>query len=239
LQENIILARYEVEDQEKQEMWVRVVAMAAAVWCASGAAMAAGYSEVWNPPESAGHTAKHVRKTTGAAKVKSGAGAKADSKHAARGQHGAQRVVLASKSGSRPAAHGGVKVVAKNTGHGSVKKVTAKNAGHAGVVKVAGTPKSKSKATSVAQGQKPRAPLAQAKPGQGRVMHANLVQGHTAHAHVVKVAAKTGAVKPAAAHPNAPANTANVTASPASVTANSTKANPATASSGSLPPILH
>ncbi|MFL9898167.1 hypothetical protein PQR71_08360 [Paraburkholderia fungorum] len=198
--------------------------MAVAVWCVSGAAMAAGYSEVWNPPESTGHAAKQARKTTGVAKVKSSAGAKVGSKHAASGQHGAQRVALASKSGTRPAAHGGV------------KKVAAKNAGHAGVVKGAGKPKSKSKlkATVVAQGKKPHAPLAQAKPGQGRVMHANLVQGHTTHAQVVKVAAKTGAAKPAAVHTNAPANAANVTASPADATAN-----PATASSGSLPPILH
>jgi hypothetical protein len=218
-------------------MWVRVVAMAVAVWCVSGAAMAAGYSEVWNPPESTGHAAKQARKTTGVAKVKSSAGAKAGSKHAPSGQHGAQRVALASKSGTRPAAHGGVKkVAAKNSGDDGVKKVAAKNAGHAGVVKGAGKPKSKSKlkATVVAQGKKPHAPLAQAKPGQGRVMHANLVQGHTTHAQVVKVAAKTGAAKPAAVHTNAPANAANVTASPADATAN-----PATASSGSLPPILH
>lgn len=218
-------------------MWVRVVAMAVAVWCASGAAMAAGYSEVWNPPESAGHPAKHARKTTGAVKVKSSAAGNAGSKQGAGGQHGAQRVALASKSGTRPAAHG------------SVKKVASKNAGRAGVAAVAGKPRSKSKATVVAQGKKPRAPLVQAKPGQGRIMHANLVQGRTAHAHVVKVAAKTGTAKPAAVHTNAPANAANVTASLADAMANPARANaatgspvtanPATASSGSLPPILH
>ncbi len=201
-------------------MWVRVVAMAVAVWCVSGAAMAAGYAEVWNPPESAGHTAKHAKKTTGAAKAKSTAGVKGVSKHAANGQHGAQRVASASKNGAKPAAHG------------SVKKVAARNVGHGGVVKGAGKPKSK--AAVVAQGKKPHAKLAQAKSGQGRIMHANLVQGHAAHAKVVKVAAKTGAAKPAVVHTNAPANAANVTASPADATAN-----PATASSGSLPPILH
>ena len=36
-------------------MWVRAVATAVAVWCVSGAAMAAGYAEVWNPPEATGH----------------------------------------------------------------------------------------------------------------------------------------------------------------------------------------
>ncbi|MGE8486776.1 MAG: hypothetical protein ACN6OQ_00375 [Paraburkholderia nemoris] len=60
-------------------------------------------------------------------------------------------------------------------------------------------------------------------------MHANLVQGHAAHAKVVNVAAK-----PAVVHTNAPAKAANVAASPAAAA----PANPATASSGSLPPIL-
>jgi hypothetical protein len=207
LQENIIPARYEAEDQEKQEMWVRAVAMAIAVWCVSGAAIAAGYAEVWNPPESTGHLAKHAKKTTGAAKkatgtakIKSTAAAKAGSKHAASAQHSTQRVASASKNGAKAAAHGGV------------KKVTAKNVTHGGVVKGAG--KQKSKAVVVAQGKKPHAHIAQAKPGQGRIMRANLVQGHTAHAHMVEVAAKTGAAKPAVVPTNAPAKAANVTASP-------------------------
>ncbi|HZZ01652.1 hypothetical protein [Paraburkholderia sp.] len=200
-------------------MWVRVVATAVAVWCVSGAAIAAGYTEVWNPPESAGHTAKHARKATGGAKIKSTAGAKAGSKHAANGQHGAQRVASASKRGARPVAHG------------SVKTVAARNVAHRGVVPGAGKPKSK--AAVVVQGKKPHAQVAQAK-SQGRIMRANLVQGHTAHAHVVTVAAKTGAAKPAIVHTNAPARAANVPANPAGPTAN-----PATVSSGSLPPILH
>jgi hypothetical protein len=66
-------------------------------------------------------------------------------------------------------------------------------------------------------------------------MRANLAQGHTVHAHVVKVAAKTGPAKPAVVRTNAPAKAANVTASPAA----DTTANPATASNGSMPPILH
>ncbi|MGA9915751.1 hypothetical protein [Paraburkholderia sp.] len=202
-------------------MWVRAVATAVAVWCVSGTAMAAGYAEVWNPPESTGHTVKHAKKTTGSGKTKSTAGAKRASKHAAKSQHGAQRVASASKGGAKPAAHG------------SVKKVSAKNVGHGGVVK--GTGKTKSKSVVVAQGKKPHTQIAQAKPGQGRIMRANLVQGRTAHAHVVKVAAKTGPAKPAVVHTNAPAKAANVTASPAADTAS----NPATASSGSMPPILH
>ncbi|KAE8761935.1 hypothetical protein FSO04_00880 [Paraburkholderia madseniana] len=202
-------------------MWVRAVATAVAVWCVSGAAMAAGYAEVWNPPESTGHAAKHAKKTTGAAKVKSIAGAKVGSKQAAKGQHGAQRVASVSKSGAKPAAHG------------SVKKVAARNVGHGGVVKGAGKPKSK--AAVVAQGKKPHAQLAQAKSGQGRIMHADLVQGHAAHAKVVNVTAKTSVAKPAVVHTKAPAKAANVAASPAATA----PANLATVSSGSLPPILH
>ena len=210
-------------------MWVRAVATAVAVWCVSDAAMAAGYAEVWNPPESTGHTVKHAKKTTGAGKTKSTAGAKGASKHAAKSQHGAQRVAAASKSGAKPAAHGSVKKVsAKNANHGGVVKVN-----HSGVVKGAGKPKSK--AAVLVQGKKPHAQIAQAKSGQGRIMRANLAQGHTAHAHVVKVAAKTGPAKPAVVRTNAPAKAANVTASPAA----DTTANPVTASNGSMPPILH
>lgn len=202
-------------------MWVRAVATAVAVWCVSGAAMAAGYAEVWNPPESTGHAAKHAKKPAGAAKVKPAAGAKTDSKHAASAQHGAQRVASASKSGA----------------HGGVKKVADKNAGRSGTVKNAGKPKSK--AAVAAQGKKPHAKMTQAKPGQGKIVRANLIQGHAAHSHTVKVAAKPAAVPmsaPAAKGANvAPSPAAaNVTASPAG-----SSANPATASSGSLPPILH
>lgn len=32
--------------------------------------MAAGYAEVWNPPEATGHAAKHAKKAAGATQVK-------------------------------------------------------------------------------------------------------------------------------------------------------------------------
>ncbi|MGP8435819.1 hypothetical protein ACT2FY_19885 [Paraburkholderia fungorum] len=205
-------------------MWVRAVATAVAVWCVSGAAMAAGYAEVWNPPEATGHAAKHAKKAAGATKVKPVAGAKTGLTHAASAQHGAQRAASASKSGV----------------HGDVKKVASKNVGHGGALKGAGKPKSKT--AVIAQGKKPHAKIAQAKPGkpgQGRVMRANLIQGHAAPTHAVKVTAKTGASAsmsaPAKAVNGAPGPAAaNVTASPAG-----SNTNPATASSGSLPPILH
>jgi hypothetical protein len=221
LQENIIPARYETENQEKREMWVRAVATVVAVWCVSSVAVAAGYSEVWNPPESSGHTARPAKKTTGAGKVKPGVGAKAGSKHTASGQHGVKRAVSAPKSGVKPATHA------------SVKKVAAGKTGHHDVVKGAGKPKSK--AVVVAHNKKPRAPLTQAKPGQGKITNASLVQGRTAPSHPARVAAKPDrAAKPAADHTNAPTQAATVTAGAAGSTAN-----PAMANSGSLPPILH
>ena len=197
-------------------MWVRAVATAVAVWCVSGAAMAAGYAEVWNPPEATGHPAKHAKKTVDGSKLKSTTGAKMAPKHAASGQHAAHRLASVSKSGAKPA-------------HGNVKKVAAKGTAK-GAVKGALKPKP----AVVVQGKKPHAQLAQAKPGQAKIMHANLVQGHTGRAHMVKVAAKTGPAKPAVSPASAPAKSATAPASPANVTAN-----PATASSGSLPPILH
>lgn len=213
-------------------MRVRAVAVAAAfaAWCVSGAAMAAGYAEVWNPPESTGHVTKPARKTTGAAKVKSAAGSKSGAKHVAGAKHAAPHVVAsASGHSSKPAAHGHVKTVAAK---GAAK----------GEAKAVGARKTPSKAALMVQSDKPHArqhaaphaQLAQAKPGQGKIVRANLVQGRTAHPHVVKVAAKTGAAKPVAPRANVPAQAANVSANPPSVTSN-----PATASSGSLPPILH
>ena len=72
-------------------MGVRAVAagVAFAVWCVSGAAMAAGYAEVWNPPEASGHVTKPATKKTGPVKVKSTAGSKVASKAASK--HGRRR----------------------------------------------------------------------------------------------------------------------------------------------------
>jgi hypothetical protein len=137
-------------------------------------------------------------------------------------QHAAPRVASVAEAG-----HGD-----KLAAHGSVKKVAAKGTAKSGAkLPVAGKPTAKAVVT--AQAGKPHAQLAQAKPGQGKVVHANLGQSRTAHPHVLKVAAKTGAAKPAVSHTNAPAMSANVSASPADAATN-----PATASSGSLPPII-
>ncbi len=204
-------------------MRVRTVAVAAAVavWCVSGAAMAAGYAEVWNPPEATGHVAKQASKKPGAANAKSTAGSKSGAKHVVGAQHAAPHVVAsASGHGIKPAPHGHVKTVA------------AKGATKTGA-RAAGAGKSQSKAAVMAQSKKPHARLAQAKPVQGKIVRANLVQGRTAHPHVVKVAAKTGAAKPTVSQAHVPAQSANVSASPSNATSN-----PAIASSGSLPPIL-
>jgi hypothetical protein len=215
LQENIIPARYAVEDQEKPEMWIRVVAAALAVWCVSEAAMAAGYAEVWNPPEASGHVAKHAAKKPGP-NVK--AGSKSESKQAANARHGAPRVASATGAG-----HG-----SKLAAHGGVKKVAAKGgATHGAKAPAAGKPKAK--AAVMAQGGKPHTQLVRAKPGQGKVVHANLVQPRTARPQVAKVAAR-----PAVSSTNASAMSANVGAGSADAATN-----PATASSGSLPPIIH
>jgi hypothetical protein len=95
--------------------------------------------------------------------------------------------------------------------------------------------KAKTKAIVTAQAKKPHAPyaphapLAQGKPAQCKIVHANLIQSRSTRAHSVQVAAK-----PAAPHGNVPAMSANVGAAQLDAATN-----PATASSGSLPPILH
>jgi hypothetical protein len=205
-------------------MWVRAVATAVAVWCVSGAAMAAGYAEVWNPPEASGHAAKPAKKHPGVARSKSGAGSrlaskagsKATSKHVVSASHAAPRI-----ASSAPVAHGGM------------KKVASKNIEKSRTQKP-GASKSKPRAAVMVQAGKPHAQLVRAKPGQDKVVRANLVQGHTPRPQALKVTAKTGAAKPSASRLNAPAASANVSAG--SVTP---ATNPATASSGSLPPIIH
>jgi hypothetical protein len=222
LQENIIPARHGVEDQEKQEMGVRAVAAGAAlaVWCVSGAATAAGYAEVWNPPEASGHVTRQAKTKPAKVEVKSNAHSKTALKGASKSP--SKRVVAANLHGKQRAGQAGVnKVVAKGAAKSGI------NAAHAG--------KTKSKTGVIAQSKKPHAQLVQTKAGQGKIVHANLaVPPRQAHPQTAKVVAKTGAAKPAASHVNVPASSANVSANPANATSN-----PATASSGSLPPILH
>ncbi|MEW9582709.1 hypothetical protein [Paraburkholderia sp. DGU8] len=188
-------------------MGIRVVAAALAVWCVSEAAMAAGYAEVWNPPEASRHVTKHAAKKPGVA-------TKAESKHMASVRHGAPAVEAA--RGSKLAAHGGVK---KFAGKGGATQSA----------KALGSGRLQGKATLMAQGGKPHAQLIRSKPGQGGVEHANLVVPRTARPQVAAVAAK-----PAAPTANTRAITANVSGGQARA-----NTDPATASSGSLPPIIH
>ncbi|MGN8111927.1 hypothetical protein ACTJLB_28430 [Paraburkholderia sp. 22098] len=85
-------------------MWVRAVATGIAVWCASGAAMAAGYTEVWNPPEASAHgkhgalSGQSVRGGKGATKSATAAGHLEKST-----DHGASKRVAA--TGTTKASH--------------------------------------------------------------------------------------------------------------------------------------
>ena len=177
-------------------MRVRAVAAALAVWCMSGAALAAGYAEVWNPPEATGHVAKATRNRPAAVKVKAGkggkgtkggikAGSSAHVKQAAGARHGASHVAASGAAhGGKLAAHGGgAKKVAAN---GSVK------GGTKGSMRTAATGKTHTHGTLTAQGSKPRtqahAQLVHAKPAQGKIMRANFAPDHTARPHVIKAA---------------------------------------------------
>lgn len=188
-------------------MRFRAVATAVAVWCASGAAMASGYSEVWNPPEAAAH-AKH-----GAAKARSVSGSKAPAKIAAK--HVASAGAAKSKTGA------GVKHVATD----GANKASGLASG-----------KAKAKSSGVADAAKRPAQVVQTKSGQAKAIHADIAQGQSAHGGVVKVAgtAKGAAARPAPADHKTPALAANTSADQLDAVAN-----PATARSGSLPPILH
>ncbi|MDP9650617.1 hypothetical protein J2793_006091 [Paraburkholderia caledonica] len=202
-------------------MWFRAVATAIAVWCASGAAMAAGYTEVWNPPEASAH-GKH-----GAVSGQSVRGGKGATKSATKdaGKHAAPR------TGSASAAAAGHSE--KSSIHGGVKRVAA-----TGTPKASGTAegKSKHKVAVAASGTRGRAQVAQTQPAQSKATHGATTQSHAAGDGAMsdngskRSAAKTSAtIAPHASAPS-PNTSANQTAA---------TADPATARSGSLPPILH
>ncbi|MGF6572286.1 hypothetical protein ABH945_004407 [Paraburkholderia sp. GAS333] len=199
-------------------MWFRAVAAALAVWAVSGAAMAAGYTEVWNPPEASGHAApKSAKKKPTAVKAKAGAslkGAGHAPRKAARGASATTHI------GEKTAARGNVKTVAAKGTKGGVKPA-AVSAG-----------KARPKTAVVAQSKKPHAQLVHAKAGQGKVVRADLM--HPVRPHAVSVAAKSAAAKPVVSHSALPVASANFNSGSADASTN-----PATASSGSLPPIIH
>ncbi|MFT4069818.1 hypothetical protein [Paraburkholderia sp.] len=224
-----------------------VVAAALAVWCVSEAAWAAGYAEVWNPPEASGHVAKPARKKPAAVKVKTGAatrgavkaGSGAHAKPIASVRHEASHAAPGGAAHrSRLAAHGGgAKQVAS---HGSVKS------GLKGSMRTAVAGKTHTHGAVTAQAAKPHmqahTQLAHAKPAQGKVMRANFAPGHTARPHVLKAVAKPAVSRPTVssapvtpAAPTSPAESATVS----NIVPMGAPANPATARSGSLPPIIH
>lgn len=204
-------------------MWVRAVTAAVAAWCVSGAAMAAGYAEVWNPPEATAHSAPHAKKTAAGLHGGSKVGSRTVSKH------GGQQAASSSKNGNKAAAHGGMNTVTGNS--------SGKNAAKSPV-----KPTRKKPAVMV-QSKKPRTQMAQANVGGAKAVHANLAQGHKTSAHALAVAGKSGgAAKPAVSQMAMTAVPMGSTASSnagTSLNAAHEAVNPATASSGSLPPILH
>ncbi|WOD14901.1 hypothetical protein [Paraburkholderia kirstenboschensis] len=204
-------------------MWFRVAATAIAVWCVSGAAMAGGYTEVWNLPEASAHgkhgagTGQSVRDGKGASKTAT----KTAGKHATSG--------VASGSASASAAGR----AEKSSKHGGVKHVTATGANKASD---AAGGKAKQKAAVVAQGTKARAHVVQTQPGQSKAMRADTVQNHAADAGPINDAGSRRSAAGTSAGIE-PRSSAPVTNAGADQTA--AAGNPATARSGSLPPILH
>jgi len=227
-------------------MRVRAVAAALAVWCVSEAAMAAGYTETWNPPEASGHVVsghvtKAVRKKPGGAKGKV-AEARAGGK---RGGAPGKQVASVRHGAVRGAAGGGVHG-SKLAAHGAgAKKVAASGAAKGGM-KLAAVGRSRAHAGMSAQAVKqraqpheqPHAQLARTKSTQGKVMHADFAPGHTVRPHVARVAAKPAGASQSPVAPAAqttPAASVNV----GDIAPMGATPNPATARSGALPPIIH
>ncbi|EEA00669.1 conserved hypothetical protein [Burkholderia sp. H160] len=225
-------------------MRVRAVAAALAVWCVSEAALAAGYAEVWNPPEASGHAARqaHARKKPGAVKVEAGAkgGVKAQAgahaKQTASVQHGAPHHVASGGTG-----HVGKlsvrscdleQLAASGNAKGGVK------GGARGGMKVAATGQHRTPASATARHAQPHVQLAHANPAPGKVVHANFAAGHTGRPHVDKVAAKPAV---SGANPTKPhvQTSPDASANVSEIEPMGSEPNPATARSGSLPPMIY
>ncbi|MGF6607992.1 hypothetical protein OKW45_002892 [Paraburkholderia sp. WSM4175] len=215
-------------------MRVRVVAAALAVWCVSEVVLAAGYAEVWNPPEVSGHLASghvtrqaHARKKPEAVKVKAGAKGGIKTKTGAHARQTAGARHAATHVASAGVAHGG-----KLAAHGNGAKHLVGGGNVKDGVKVAASGQNRSHAIVDARAAKhaqPRVQLARAKPAQGKVVHADFAAAHTAKPAI----SRANPIKPPVrTSPDASANVSDI-APMGSVP------NPATASSGSLPPIIH
>ncbi|OLL27837.1 hypothetical protein BTH42_30510 [Burkholderia sp. SRS-W-2-2016] len=249
-------------------MRVRAVAAALAVWCMSEAAVAAGYTETWNPPEASGHVvsgriAKAAVSEPQAAPAQAMPGASAQAGAHIGGKAGAGAHPVRVAGGRQRPAHvattaGGARHGDKLAAHrGGVKKIAAIEAkkggvkgAHGGVkapARVAAAGKGRAHATVTAQAAhspahahpQAHAQLVRAKPAQGKVMRANFATtGRNAHPHAVKVSAKPAVARANPIRPavqRAPADSANV----GDIAPMGSVPNPATASSGSLPPIIH
>jgi hypothetical protein len=231
-----------IGNQERQQMFVRAVAAAAAVavWCVCGVAVAAGqatYKETWNPPEALGHPVRHAKKDVEASghsakhakKTAEASGhpakhakktAEASKKHLVDGDADKQTVASASNKRVKPV-------------HGKVQKVAAKGA-------VKGTVKH----TASASGKTEQPKLAH----HAHADRAELARSGTGsvHPHAVKIAANHDSVRPAhsaaAMSHDEPDHAATDAAAPPTATgaapAGNADANPAIANSGSMPPIL-
>jgi hypothetical protein len=209
-------ARQIIDVQERQAMWVRAVAVAAAVACCAVSAQAAQYAEVWNPPE-ARHAPKQVKVHV-----------PADKKVAVRGAAGgkSKRQKVEPKKASVHAGHQvkpHSRLAAKSAPRKAVKTARAKGA--------------TSKAVTTAR-------LKDSKGTPSKVVntaHSGAAHVQTAvHSKSQKVAAKPAATQAAVAMTNPTARA--VPTQPAATMATNTAANPSAnsaAGSRDLPPILH
>jgi hypothetical protein len=215
--------------------------------------LAAGYAEVWNPPEASGHDARgHGTKAARSkpAAVKGGsnartggkAGAGAHERRVASVRHRASHVApRVAGHGSKLAAHGGgAKGVAASAGM---------KGGANGGMRIAATGKTRTDGIASARAAKSHtqahAQLVHAKSAQGKLMRADFAPGRGSRPHVIKAAAKPAVSAPVMssgsvgqAAPTSPAQSANV-GNIVPMGASPNPASPATARSGSLPPIIH
>jgi hypothetical protein len=212
----------QIDDQERQVMWVRAVAVAVVMACAAGAVKAGQYQEVWNPPE-----AQHAVKA-GKGHEAQGAGAKP-----------AARKLVAKRASGKVSTARPRKVAAKTTLHAARQtkphaRLMAKGA-------AAGKPGKPMKVAHAAPRLKGMH-VAQVKPKAAHPGAAGHVQTAALHAKPQNVASRPASMQPATAMatpaPGAMTAPTHTTAAMANTTPPATAANTA-AGSGNLPPILH
>lgn len=226
-------------------MWVRAAVAALAVWCASDVVIAAGYREVWNPPETAGHRTKPAARNAANHAQQARSGRKDAALHTAssprRAAHGAHPAHAAHIARGIPVAHAaslqtsGHDHGGKAAAHGGVNKVPAGGTPTHGRTKGPTAGKPRTKPALIVHSGRGRWELA----GAARAEHGGVsTEVHRSRPQTMQVAAKSAGSNATETLVSASGGAGGGAGAGAAGMVRAGN-DPATARSGALPPIIH